>query len=82
MNIKKCALFALTFFLFFSILSVSAQTLEQAKTMFINKQYDKAKAVFQKYLKGAPTNANYNYWYGVCCLKTGETVESIKPLEV
>ncbi|KAA6337708.1 hypothetical protein EZS27_014228 [termite gut metagenome] len=82
MNMKKCALFALTFFLLCSVLSLSAQTLEQAKTMFINKQYDKAKPVFQKYLKGAPTNASYNYWYGVCCLKTGETVESIKPLEL
>ncbi|KAA6313008.1 hypothetical protein EZS27_036151, partial [termite gut metagenome] len=79
---KKYALFPLTFFLIFSVLSLSAQTLEQAKTMFLNKQYDKAKPVFQKYLKGTPTNASYNYWYGVCCLKTGETAESIKPLEI
>ncbi|KAA6349031.1 hypothetical protein EZS27_003542 [termite gut metagenome] len=82
MNMKKYALFPLIFFLLCSILPLSAQTLEQAKTMFINKQYDKAKPVFQKYMKSTPTNASYNYWYGVCCLKTDEVEESIKPLEL
>ncbi|KAA6304213.1 hypothetical protein EZS27_044142, partial [termite gut metagenome] len=78
---KRCILFPLSFLLFFGI-SLSAQTLEQAKTMFAKKQYDTAKPVFQKYLKGAPTNSSYNYWYGVCCLKTGEVEKAIKPLEI
>ncbi|KAA6325768.1 hypothetical protein EZS27_025055 [termite gut metagenome] len=78
---KRCILFSLSFLLFFGI-SLSAQTLEQAKTMFAKKQYDTAKPIFQKYLKGAPTNSSYNYWYGVCCLKTGEVEKAIKPLEI
>ncbi|KAA6310364.1 hypothetical protein EZS27_038320, partial [termite gut metagenome] len=78
---KRRVLFPLFFLLFFGI-SLSAQTLEQAKTMFTRKQYDTAKPVFQRYLKGAPTNPNYNYWYGVCCLKTGEVEKAIKPLEI
>lgn len=59
----------------------TAQTLEQAKTMFTKKQYDKAKPVFKKYVKSQPSNANYNYWYGVCCVKTGDAAHAIKPLE-
>jgi hypothetical protein len=72
-------------FLFFFLppgVSLFAQTLEQAKDMFVKKQYNEAKPLFQKYLKGSPKNASYNYWYGVCCLQTGEVEESIKPLEV
>ena len=40
------------FFLFCLILTgISAQTLEQAKTMFNKGQYDQAKPVFEKYVK-------------------------------
>lgn len=60
---------------------LSAQTLEQAKTMFTKKQYEKAKPVFKRYVKSHPNNASYNYWYGVCCQQTGEPEEAIKPLE-
>ena len=71
------------FFLFCLILtSVSAQTLEQAKTMFNKGQYDKAKPVFEKYVKSQPANGNYNLWYGVCCLKTGEPDKALKYLEL
>lgn len=63
-------------------IGISAQTLEQAKTMFNKKQYDTAKPVFKQYAKANPSNANYNYWYAVCCLKTGEAALSIKPLEL
>lgn len=51
---------------------VSAQTLEQAKALFKNQQFEKAKPVFQKYVKNYPNNASYNYWYGACCYETGE----------
>jgi tetratricopeptide (TPR) repeat protein len=49
--------------------------------MFSKGQYEKAKPVFERYVKSQSNNANYNYWYGVCCLKTGETDKSIKYLE-
>jgi hypothetical protein len=79
---KKNGILLFLFFFLLPGVSLFAQTLEQAKDMFVKKQYDKAKPVFQKFLKGAPANASYNYWYGVCCLQTGEVVESIKPLGV
>ena len=61
---------------------VSAQTMEQARTLFNKGDYEKAKPVFEKYAKSQPSNGNYNYWYGVCCLKTGEAEEAVKPLEI
>lgn len=61
---------------------LSAQTLEQARAMFTRGEYETAKPVFERYVKQSPNNANYNYWYGVCCLKTGETGKAIKPLEL
>lgn len=61
---------------------VSAQTLEQARTMFTKGDYENAKPVFKKYVKSQPSNGNYNFWYGVCCLKTGEAEEAVKPLEM
>jgi len=69
----------LCFSLLFSM--ASAQTLDQARNMFIKGQYEEAKPVFEKYTKSQPNNANYNYWYGVCCLQTGEVEKSIKYLE-
>ncbi|WP_294472706.1 hypothetical protein [uncultured Bacteroides sp.] len=61
---------------------VSAQTLEQARTMFTKGDYENAKPVFKKYVTSQPSNGNYNFWYGVCCLKTGEAEEAVKPLEM
>lgn len=59
----------------------SAQTLEQARALFTKGDYEQAKPVFQKYAKSQPSNGNYSYWYGVCCLKTGEPEEAVKYLE-
>lgn len=61
---------------------VAAQTLEQARTLYNKGEYEKAKPVFKKYVKSQPSNGNYNFWYGVCCLKTGEAQEAVKPLEM
>ena len=71
-------------FLFCSLFlcEVSAQTLEQARALFTKGEYEKAKPVFKRYIKSQPSNGNYNYWYGVCCLKTGEAEEAVKPLEM
>ena len=71
-------------FLFCSLFlcEVSAQTLEQARALFTKGEYEKAKPVFKRYVKSQLSNGNYNYWYGVCCLKTGEAEEAVKPLEM
>lgn len=70
-------------FFLFGLLSmtVSAQTLAEAKTLFEKGQYEEAKPVFKKFVKTQPANGNYNLWYGVCCLKTGEPEEALKYLE-
>lgn len=83
MKKKHILFFLCCFFLtgFSGISGLSAQTLEQARTMFTKGDYEKAKPVFKKYVQSQPANGNYNYWYGVCCLKTGEAQKAIKYLE-
>lgn len=61
--------------------SMSAQTLAQARKWFTDGDFEKAKPVFQRLVKQAPSNANYNYWYGACCYETGETSEALPYLE-
>lgn len=58
-----------------------AQSLSQAQKWFNDKQFDKAKPVFKRLVKQAPSNANYNFWYGACCYETGELQESVPYLE-
>lgn len=66
----------------FLLAGISAQTLEQAKNLFAKGEYAKAKPVFKKYVHSQPANGNYNLWYGVSCLKTGEPAEALKYLEM
>lgn len=58
-----------------------AQSLEQAKKLFLDGEFEEAKPIFQKLVKQAPSNANYNYWYGACCYETGEKKEARPYLE-
>lgn len=69
-------------FLLFGLLSitVSAQTLAEARAMYDRGEYQEAKPAFQKLVKTQPSNGNYNLWYGVCCLRTGEPAEALKYL--
>lgn len=62
-------------------MEVSAQTLAEGKALYEKGQYEEAKPVFGKFVKSQPANGNYNLWYGVCCLKTGEPEEALKYLE-
>lgn len=70
-------------FLLFALLSItiSAQTLAEAKDFYEKGEYEKAKPVFKKFVKAQPDNGNYNLWYGVCCLNTGESAKALKYLE-
>jgi tetratricopeptide (TPR) repeat protein len=70
-------------FLLFGLLSmtISAQSLAEARALYDKGEYEKAKPAFQKFVKTQPANGNYNLWYGVCCLKTGEAAEGVKYLE-
>ena len=61
--------------------STSAQSLTQAKQWFEEGKFAEAKPVFQKLVKQAPSNANYNFWYGACCYETGDLKEAQPYLE-
>lgn len=61
--------------------SAMAQSLEQAKQLFLKGEFEQALPTFQKLVKQAPSNANYNYWYGACCYETGEKKEAQPYLE-
>lgn len=60
---------------------IIAQTLDQAKKWFADGEFEKAKPVFKRLVRQAPSNANYNFWYGACCYETGELQESLPYLE-
>lgn len=58
--------------LLYALGGIHAQTLTQAKQWFADGKYAEAAPVFAKLVKQAPANAAYNFWYGVCCMKTGD----------
>lgn len=60
---------------------LKAQTLAQAQKLYENGEYQEALPVFQKYVKQAPSNGNYNLWYGDCLLKTGSAQEALPYLQ-
>ena len=62
--------------------SLSAQSLDQAKKLYNEGNYEEAKPAFERLVKQAPNNASYNQWYGVCCYETGDKETAEKYLEV
>ena len=60
---------------------LSAQTLQQGRTYFSQGNYEKAKPIMLKFLKQKPDDASRNYWYGVCCMETGEQAKAIPYLK-
>ena len=58
-----------------------AQGLDEAKKLYNEGKYDEAKPIFERLWKKAPSNTNYNHWYGVCCLETGDLQGAEKPLK-
>lgn len=53
------------------MLLTQAQTLSKAREQFNAGNYEEALPTFRKLVKQSPSNANYNYWYGACCMETG-----------
>jgi tetratricopeptide (TPR) repeat protein len=77
--------FAKIFFTFI-YLSISfygyTQSLDQAKILYNEGEYEKAKPVFEKLVRQSPNNSSYNHWYGVCCYETGDLKNAEKHLLV
>ena len=61
--------------------SISAQTLNQAKKLFENGEYEKAETAFAKLIKRSPNSAEVNFYYGASLYETGELDKSIPYLE-
>lgn len=63
----------ITYILFFigSISSVFAQTLAEAKELYLNGDYIHALPIFEAEHAAKPTDANINQWYGASLFETG-----------
>jgi len=70
-----------SFILSLCIGSLSAQTLNQAKKLFDNGEYEPAKEAFEKLVKRSPSSAEINYYYGACCYETGDVEKALPYLE-
>ena len=72
---------AFTLLAFITCIGMYSQTLQQGRTYFSQGNYEKAKPIMLKYLKQKPDDASRNYWYGVCCMETGERDKAIPYLK-
>ena len=73
--------YILCLFALLCISTLSAQTLSQAKKMFEQGEYEKARDAFSKLIKRAPNSAEYNYYYGASLYETGGLDKSLPYLE-
>ena len=78
MMMKK---YILLVWLSLTALTLSAQTLAEARKLYADGNFAEAKPAFEKLVKATPTNANYNLWYGVCALRTGDAQEALPYLQ-
>ena len=60
---------------------LSAQTLNQAKKLFDNGEFENAKTAFATLVKRSPSSAEVNYYYGASLHETGETEAALPYLE-
>ena len=63
----------------FSFSVLTAQNKTQACKLFTQGKYAQAKPMFEKLLKKSPASGELSYWYAVCCLETGDSVD-VRPL--
>lgn len=57
--------------LFISIVSLNAQTIDEAKQLYLAGEYAKALPAIEAEYNAKPTDASLNQWYGVCLFETG-----------
>ena len=62
-------------------MGMNGQSQSDAKRWFAAGEYEKAKPVFAKLVKGNPRSGSLNYWYGVCLNETGEHKKALPYLE-
>ena len=60
--------------------TICAQTLDEARKLYLEGQYEAALPAFEAAIKSSPKNASYNQWYGNCLLETGQLKEATEYL--
>ncbi len=78
-NVLYC--FAVICLIVSSLMGANAQTLEQARKLYTERQWDKAMPVFARELQRKPSDASLNYWYGVCLFETGAGQKAVPYLK-
>ena len=58
-----------------------AFTLNEAKQLYLDGDYEAALPVFEKALAAKPRDGALNQWVGVCRMRTGRTDEAVSYLE-
>ena len=77
----KYLLYIFSTVLIFLSLSVSAQTLDEAKALFAAGKYSEAETAFDALLKKTPNDATVPYYYGVTCYKLNDLENAEKYLK-
>jgi len=67
--------------LLFSI-SLSARQTDDGESFFNNKQYAKARTIYENYLKKRPNDYKYNYQYARCCYELKDFENAITHFEM
>ena len=73
--------YILLLWLSLTTLTLSAQTLAEVRKLYAEGNFTDAKPTFEKLVKTTPNNANYNLWYGVCALRTGDAANALPYLQ-
>ncbi|MBQ7162236.1 MAG: PD40 domain-containing protein [Bacteroidales bacterium] len=61
--------------------SLLAQTMSEARELFLAGDYETSRPVFEQELKKKPKDASLNYWYGVCLYQAGEKAAAVPYLQ-
>jgi len=74
--------FKLIFFSLLLTVSLSARKVDGGEAFFNNKQYAKARAVYEQLLKQKPNDALYNFRYALCCYELKDVESAIIHFEM
>lgn len=74
--------FKLIFLFLFLSITLSARKADDGETFFNNKQYARARTVYENYLKKKPNDALYNYRFARCCYELKDFQNAITHFEM
>ncbi|HET9571643.1 MAG TPA: hypothetical protein VFP20_09585 [Bacteroidales bacterium] len=74
--------FILSLFVLVFTFGAQSQPLNQAKKLYLQKEFQKAMPVFRNEVRTKPKDPNLNMWYGACLFETGKVDESLPYLQL